>query len=215
MTRRIPLLCAALSAALLLSGCSGFMDTLGDIFSSSHKSDLRGLRVSLIGTDEAVQVDPTLAGTPILLPPPYRNSEWPQPGGFSANVLYHLEAPGPLRQIWSTGAGKGTDDDSMLTASPVVAAGRIYVLDAEAHVRVFRQADGKPLWDKRLAPKTGTDLPTLWGLLGKPNTIKPPQGMGGGIAFDDGKVYGALDSMQKQMERFEARLSSIEAKIHR
>ena len=67
--------------------------------------------------------------------------------------------------------------------------GRIYVLDAEAHVRVFRLSDGHPIWDKRLAPKNGTDMPTLWGLLGKHNTVQPFTGMGGGIAFDDGKIF--------------------------
>ena len=189
MNRRLQNFSAVLAAAFFLSGCSGVMDTISDVFSSSHKSNLRGLRVSLVGADEAVQPDATLAGTPILLPPPYRNPDWPQPGGYPANALYHLEAPGPLRQIWSTDAGKGSDDDSMLTAAPVVAAGRIYVLDSEAHVRVFRINDGHLLWEKRLAPKTGTDLPTLWGLLGKPNTIKPPQGMGGGVAFDGGRIF--------------------------
>lgn len=179
----------ALSAALLLSGCEQARDWLSDTFSSNHLSNLRGLRVSLIGTEEELQADASLAGTPVLLPAPFRNPDWPQPGGYSSHAMYHLEAPGPLRRVWSVGAGKGTDDDSMLTASPVVAAGRIYVLDAEAHIRVFRATDGRPVWDKRLAPKNGTDMPTLWGLLGKPNTIQPPKGMGGGVAFDDNKIF--------------------------
>ena len=195
MTRRFSfrfpaLLPAALGAALLLSGCgSPIMDTIGDWFSTSHKSNLRGLRVSLIGSEEDLQVDPAIATTPVVLPAPFRNPDWPQPGGYSSNAMYHLEAPGPLRQIWSVDAGKGTDDDSMLTAPPVVGGGRIYVLDAEAHIRVFRLSDGRPLWDKRLAPKNGTDMPTLWGLLGKPNTIEPPSGMGGGVAYDDNKIF--------------------------
>ena len=71
----------------------------------------------------------------------------------------------------------------------MVGGGLIYALDSEAHVFVFRAADGRPVWDKRLAPKNGTDMPTLWGLLGKPNTIDPPQGMGGGVAYDDGKIF--------------------------
>jgi hypothetical protein len=195
MTRRVAfsfpaLLPAALGAMLLLSGCgSPIMDTIGDWFSTSHKSNLRGLRVSLIGADDDLQVDPTIATAQVVLPAPFRNPDWPQPGGYSSNAMYHLEAPGPLRRLWSVDAGKGTDDDSMLTASPVIGAGRIYVLDAEAHIRVFRLADGRPVWDKRLAPKNGTDMPTLWGLLGKPNTIEPPSGMGGGVAFDDNKIF--------------------------
>jgi hypothetical protein len=34
-------------------------------------------------------------------------------------------------------------------------------------------------------------------------------------AFDDGKVYGMLDTMQKQLEKFDARLSAIENKMHK
>jgi hypothetical protein len=34
-------------------------------------------------------------------------------------------------------------------------------------------------------------------------------------AFDDGKVYGMLDTMSKQMEKFEIRLGAIEQKIHK
>jgi len=32
-------------------------------------------------------------------------------------------------------------------------------------------------------------LPTLWGMLGTPNTVDPPQGMGGGVAYDNGKIF--------------------------
>ena len=56
-----------------------------------------------------------------------------------------------------------------------MARGRIFVLDSEAHVYAFSTKNGAPLWDKRLAPKDGTDFPTLWGLLGTPNTIDPSQ----------------------------------------
>ncbi|MBV9550879.1 MAG: PQQ-binding-like beta-propeller repeat protein [Alphaproteobacteria bacterium] len=189
MICRLPLLPAALSAMLLLSGCGHVADWLGDTFSSSHKSNLRGLRVSLLNSEEELQVDATIAAVPVVLPTPFRNPDWPQPGGYPSNAMYHLDAPGPLRKVWSIDAGKGTDDDSMLTAAPVIGGGRIYVLDSEAHIRVFRINDGRPIWDKRLAPKNGTDMPTLWGLLGKPNTVEPPQGMGGGVAYDANRIF--------------------------
>jgi outer membrane protein assembly factor BamB len=103
--------------------------------------------------------------------------------------MYHLAAPGRLRQIWSESAGKGSDLDSHVTSAPVVGGGLIFALDSEAHVFAFRAGDGHAVWDKSLAPRNGTDWPTFWGLLGKANTIKPTQGMGGGIAFDDNKIY--------------------------
>ncbi|HEU0163314.1 MAG TPA: PQQ-binding-like beta-propeller repeat protein [Rhizomicrobium sp.] len=189
MTSRAARLCLALAAVTLLSGCA-VTNEIGSWFNSSgKKSNLRGVRIPVMALDSEVKPDETLAGTPVQLPPPYRNPDWPQPGGYASNALYHLAAPGRLREVWSRSAGKGTDSSSVLVSTPIVAEGLIFALDAEAHVYVFRTRDGEPVWDKRLAPRNGTDWPTFWGLLGKPNTIDPPKGMGGGIAYNDGKIY--------------------------
>jgi outer membrane protein assembly factor BamB len=190
MRSRAVRFCLVLAAAsLLLGGCSVF-DEVGSWFASNgKKSNLRGVRIPVMSLDSELKADATLTATPIQLPPPYRNPDWPQPGGYPSNAMYHLAAPGRLREIWNQDAGKGNDIDSHLTASPVVAGGLIYVLDSEAHVFAFRAGDGHPVWDRSLAPRNGTDWPTFWGLLGKANTIKPPQGMGGGVAFDDGKIF--------------------------
>ena len=177
---------------MLLAGCSVWEDigdTVGDWFAPNNKSKLRGERIPLTALDDALKPDAALAATPVVLPPPYRNPEWSQPGGFASNAVYHLEASGHLRQIWDADAGKGSDKTSRLTASPVVGGGHIFVLDSEAHVYAFDAKNGQAIWDKRLAPKNGTDMPTLWGLLGKPNTIEPVSGMGGGIAYDAGKIF--------------------------
>ena len=185
---------AAMAALVVLGGCeslglSDVGDEISSWFDSSKKVSLRGERISLLNSDEALKPDPTITGQPVVLPPPYVNADWPQPGGYASNAMYHLAAPGPLRQLWDEDGGKGSDAKSHLAASPVVAGGRIFVLDAEAHIHAFRAADGQPVWDRRLAPKNGTDMPTLWGLLGQPNTVDPNTGMGGGVAFDDGKIF--------------------------
>jgi outer membrane protein assembly factor BamB len=182
---------AVLAAALLLlAACTSITDTITGIFQGSgKKSKLKGERISVMTMDSSLKIDQDLLKSPLLLPPPFLNKDWPQPGGFPSNALYHLEANGPLQQVWEQDAGKGSDTDSRLTAPPIVAAGRIYVLDAAAHIYVFNEKDGSPLWDKDLAPKNGTDDFTLFGLLGTPNTIDPAKGEGGGIAYDDGKLY--------------------------
>jgi outer membrane protein assembly factor BamB len=177
------------AASFVLGGCSVF-DEVGSWFASSgKKSNLRGVRIPVLSAESELKIDPTLAKTGVQLPPPYRNPDWPQPGGYASNAMYHLDAPGRLRKVWDQDAGKGTDSDSLLTSPPVVGGGLIYALDSEAHIWVFRASDGHPVWNMRLAPKNGTDWPTLWGLLGKPNTVDPPQGMGGGVAYDDGKIF--------------------------
>ncbi len=184
-----PRILLVLAAASLLAGCS-VTDEIGSWFSSSgKKSTLRGVRIPVMSLDESLKPDPTIATLPVVLPPPYRNTEWPQPGGYAGNAMYHLSAPGRLREVWRESAGKGSDIDSDLTSSPVVGGGMIFALDSEAHIWVFRAANGQEVWNRRLAPKNGTDMPTLWGLLGKANTVDPPQGMGGGVAYDDGKIF--------------------------
>jgi outer membrane protein assembly factor BamB len=190
MKSRVARLCLVVAAAsLLLSGCAVF-DTIGGWFSSSgKKSNLRGVRIPVMSLDSELKVDAALAKEPVVLPPPYRNPDWPQPGGYASNALYHLAAPGRLRKAWSEDAGKGSDIDSHLVSTPVIGGGLIFALDSEAHIWVFRAADGHAVWNRRLAPKNGTDMPTLWGLLGKPNTVDPPQGMGGGVAYDDNKIF--------------------------
>jgi outer membrane protein assembly factor BamB len=179
----------ALMAVSLLTGCA-VTDEIGSWFSSAgKKSTLRGVRIPVMSLDENLKPDPTIATTPVVLPAPYRNTEWPQPGGYAGNAMYHLSAPGRLREVWRESAGKGTDIDSALTSTPVIGGGMIFALDSEAHIYVFRAGNGQEVWNRRLAPKNGTDMPTLWGLLGKPNTVEPPQGMGGGVAYDDGKIF--------------------------
>src|SRR5215468_4521931 len=127
-------LCLVVAASLLLGGCSVF-DEIGSWFSTSgKKSNLRGVRIPVMSLDSDLKPDPTIQATPVQLPPPYRNPEWPQPGGYASNAMYHLAAPGRLRQIWSEDAGKGNDIDSHLTSAPVVGGGLIYALDAEAHI---------------------------------------------------------------------------------
>src|SRR5262245_40898052 len=145
MRSRVVRFSLVLAAASLLGGCS-VLDEGGGWFSTSgKKSNLRGVRIPVMSLDADLKPDPTVANTPIQLPPPYSNPEWPQPGGYASNAMYHLAAPGRLREVWSESAGKGNDIDSHLTSSPVVAGGMIYVLDSEAHIFAFRAENGRPV----------------------------------------------------------------------
>lgn len=184
-------ICLALGAAL--SGCDTF-DQMGvsNWFSGGpKKSDLKGERISVLSLSDAVKPDDTLKDTHVLLPEPYVNPEWPQPGGYANNAMYHPEASGPLRQIWTQDAGKGSDAESRLTAPPIVEGGRIYVLDSEAHIFVFNANSGEPLWDEELAPKgeQSTTNMLTFGLIGTNTEVDPSKGMGGGVCYDDGKIF--------------------------
>ena len=189
-SRPLRLVAAVAAAALLLGGCS-VTDMVSGWFSHPTKSKLKGQRISVMSLDESIKPDPTLNDIAVMLPPPYRNSEWPEPGGYAANAMYHLEAPGPLQQIWDQDAGEGSDSDSRLTAAPIVAGGKIFVLDARAHVYAFNASSGEPAWHVSVAPKGHTDLLSWFsfGLLGENTKVDPSKGFGGGIAYDDGKLF--------------------------
>lgn len=184
-------LCLMLGVSL--AGCSTF-DQLGvsNWFSGkSKRSDLKGQRIPVMTESDAVKPDPTLKDVPVVLPKPYVNEAWPEPGGYATNAMYHLEASGPLRRIWAQETGKGSDADSRLTASPVVAGGLIYVLDAECHVFAFNAQTGAPVWDKELAPQGSQSTMNMlsFGMMGTNTTVDPSKGFGGGTAYDDGKLF--------------------------
>ena len=182
-------LCMTLLFAL--SGC-GMFDFADDWFTSTKKSKLKGERISVMSLDESLKPDPTLKDVAVQLPPPYKNDAWPQPGGYPANAMYHLQATGGLKELWEQDTGKGSDDDSRLTAPPVIADGRVFVLDSASHLFVFQAGSGKPLWDKDLAPQNpSAGFDWTLGLISGSNDIDPSKGFGGGIAYDGGKVFVA------------------------
>ncbi|MGX1196705.1 outer membrane protein assembly factor BamB family protein [Parvibaculum sp. MBR-TMA-1.3b-4.2] len=164
---RLGLVCIALAG---LAGC----DTVNDVFSSSDNGQkLQGERLSVMELGGRLEVDPLSADEKVILPKPYENADWPQPGGAPDNAMYHLAAPGKLDEIWSVDAGDGSSSEGELVASPIIADGRIYVLDTEATVRAFSVSGGKELWETELVPEDED----------------ADEGRGGGIAFNDGKVF--------------------------
>jgi outer membrane protein assembly factor BamB len=182
---------AALAAVMLICGCS-MIDQVSSLFdTSTRKSALKGERISVMSLDQSLQPDPTLKDIPVVLPAPYRNDAWAEPGGFSTNAPYHLEASGPLRQLWIQEAGKGSDNDSRLTAPPIVAGGLVFVLDSQARVFAFDAKSGAPRWNVELAPKGEQSFVNEFslGMVGPNHGIDPSKGFGGGLAFDDGKIF--------------------------
>ena len=193
MKSRIACSLVLLLAVSVLAGC-GAVRTVGDFFNSAgKKTKIQGERISIIASEGQLASDPQLAASKMDLPPPKKNAEWPQPGGTPDNVMGNLMADGPLAQVWSASAGKGTDGNSRLTAPPIVAGGLVYVLDAQTHVFAFDAQTGKPAWDKCIAP-TGEIGSSRWyslGLFGPSRSIDPAKGFGGGLAYDGGKIYAA------------------------
>jgi outer membrane protein assembly factor BamB len=178
---------AVLLAATSLAGCGGRIANLFDF--SRPQAMIQGERIPIIISDQVIAPDPLLAMAKIELPPPKRNMEWPTAGGAPDNMTGNLMADGPLQQVWSVTAGKGSDASSRLTAPPIVAGGFVYVLDAESHVFAFDARTGAATWDKSLVP---ADIAAggrrFLGFI-RGSGVNIAKGFGGGIAYDGGKIF--------------------------
>ena len=165
-------LLACLGLVVLLGGCEGFF--------SDEDPPLPGERYAILSLDEGLEADPRLQGRPVRLPPAHVNESWSQPGGNAGNAPGNLKAADladgrELTPLWEISAGSGSSSNGFLTAVPIVADGRVYVLDTEAQVRAFDAGSGTRLWAADLVPE-GED---------------EDEGFGGGIAFEDGKLFVA------------------------
>src|SRR5882672_9363242 len=169
MKPRIACSLVLLLAISTLAGCSS-LRTVTDFFDSAgKKTKIQGERISIIASEGLLSSDPQLAASKMDLPPPKKNAEWPQPGGTADNVMGNLMADGPLAQVWSAEAGKGTDGDSRLTAPPIVAGGLVYVLDANSHVFAFDAKTGQRAWDAGLAPQGQIGTTSWFNVFGSSN----------------------------------------------
>ena len=171
LPKPIKLAVASLVLASVLS--LGACETFDQFLTPGTKVDVRGERISVLPKAAAIEADPKLAGTPVVLPKPSVNADWPQPGGYADNAMHHLSADGKLDEKWNSGIGSGSSSSTRLTASPVVADGKVFVLDSEVRVSAYKIKNGDRLWRVDLTPEDEDSQ----------------EGFGGGVAFDSGRIF--------------------------
>lgn len=132
-----------------------------------------GDRVSVLNFEQQVRAEPELKDLQVVLPPPADNAAWTQPGGAPAKTLGHLALGDTLREAWQVSVGRGSDGTRRLNATPVVADGRLFVMDVESTVRAFDARSGRALWSASLRVK-GEDVRAAFG---------------GGVSVGEGRVY--------------------------
>jgi outer membrane protein assembly factor BamB len=111
-----------------------------------------GNRTSILGGNQVVAVDDTVATTPVALPAPVTNADWAQPGGDPSKAMGNVALGESLSQAWSTsitGGGKR----ARLASSPVISSGKLYVIDTNAEVHAFDAATGAKLWSRTVIEK--------------------------------------------------------------
>lgn len=190
-----PVLLAA-SVALVLAGCStNPLSAVTDAFTESDEERQtkeeeaqaeEDSRISILAFDDQIKADPRLAGTTVEPPPSYTNLSWPQPGGEADHTLHHLSGAVEFERLWKRKVGKASVRRARLTSPPIVADGRLYVIDAEAHVSALAAETGEDIWDTELAP----DVSEKFRMREIFSRAKASEiGFGGGVAYDGGRLF--------------------------
>lgn len=150
---------ATLGLVGLLSACS-----------SGQHDIITGIRVPVLPDETGMDIS---ADAPAVVLPPARSlAAWPQPLANPAHAAGNIAGPLGFKPDWQAFIGAAGGYRQPLVASPVVAEGHVYTMDADAHIRAFSLADGSELWHTRTRPERVTT-----------------QNLGGGIAYDSGKIY--------------------------
>jgi outer membrane protein assembly factor BamB len=158
-------LVAILFAFLFLAGCSWF---------ETKKQPLPGERIPVLALDHQLAPDQALAKSPIALPRPQVNRDWPQPGGDPDHLMQNPALPERLAQAWKVSVGAGSSRYTRVMAPPVVAQGRVYAMDGGVRVGAWSAANGAALWQVDLRPPK--DLGNAFG---------------GGVAFSKNRLFVA------------------------
>jgi outer membrane protein assembly factor BamB len=186
--------------AFAVAGCSSdslpSLPKVGELNPFKEKqAPLPGRRIPVLPAAEKIPGELADASAPIALPAPVVNEDWTQPGGTPSNAPGHLALSGGKGEAWRASAGSGSSGQGRITASPIVYGGRIYALDADGTVSAFAVSGGSSVWRHSLAPTPpqtaqagGFSLTTgsLFSLGGSDGG-----GYGGGLAADNGRLYGA------------------------
>ncbi|WP_341213867.1 PQQ-binding-like beta-propeller repeat protein [uncultured Limimaricola sp.] len=109
---------------------------------------------------------------PLALIAPVPNADWPQRGGGADHDIAHPALGANLAPLFRVGLGAAETRRARITAEPVVAAGRVFAMDAQTGVSAFTTG-GAPLWRQSLIP--ARDAAT--------------DASGGGLATDGARVY--------------------------
>lgn len=133
-----------LAAVALLGGCGIVGGKKG-----GPKTPVVGKRTSILTSEQGVEVDPALADVAVTLPEAFVNTEWSQHGGDPSKAMGHVALGGQPQQIW-TASITGSTPRARLAASPVVAGGKLFVIDADARVIAMDAQTGAKLWETPL-----------------------------------------------------------------
>jgi outer membrane protein assembly factor BamB len=166
----------AMVSALAVGGCS----TLSQVGSLSpfhgkqkDKEKIKGTRVPIIALNDQLKVADALKGQDFFIPGPQPQTEWPLPGGTPEQSVEHVEAAPAFVVAWRRSIGEASSRKRHITAPPIAAGGKIFVMDAGATITAHDGRTGAQVWRANIVPKSK----------------RAQEAWGGGLASAGGKVF--------------------------
>ena len=168
---RAPRWVVAGMAIAAVGGLGGCADTW--FGGGEDEAPLPGQRLSVLLLERSLEPDPLLASEPVVLPRPLANEDWPVAGGNPGHALHHLAVGDLLDVAWRRDMGEGETDDNLILSTPVVAGGKVFLLDSETNAIALDLASGAVAWERALIPEFEDEDASL----------------GGGVAYGEGLVF--------------------------
>ncbi|WP_417318077.1 PQQ-binding-like beta-propeller repeat protein [Emcibacter sp.] len=140
---------------------------------NKDKNRLDGERIPVLTFEQSLKIDPQVSSYQITLPTPSASGDWSQPGQNAFHYVGHPALSENPQKIWSTDIGEGSNGRHALGGMPVIANGRMFMIDSRARVRAFNAETGKKLWDHDFREKG--------------ETVK--NAYGGGVTYGNGTLF--------------------------
>jgi outer membrane protein assembly factor BamB len=134
-----------------------------------------GPRISLLELNDQLKVSDSLKGQDFYLPPPQPQADWPLAGGTLESSVEDVAAAPDFKIAWRKTFGLKSTRAAHVMAPPIMADGKVFVMDAGATVSAHDALTGNQIWRVDLKPKSKRER----------------EGFGGGLAFSDGKLYAS------------------------
>lgn len=140
--------------------------------SSPKKVPIQGVQIPVL--PDQTGMDVSTSAPAVTLPAATPLSAWPQVLANPAHAPGNAAAPLSFKPLWQASIGTPGGYRQPLAASPLISGNSVFTMDANAHVRALSLSDGSERWHTNTKPKHASN-----------------QNIGGGIAFDSGKLYAS------------------------
>lgn len=153
--------------------------------SSDKKAPLKGERIAVLEFQEDDAVEKDNSAEPLELAQTKENTAWPQLGGNAAHMPQSLSfSKTPLKKIWDTDIGQGSEKDRKLVTVPVSAKNMVFTADTEGRVAAYSLDTGKRAWKTNVLPDDDTSATVSPGLSFSNDTLYVTDGIGSVMALE-------------------------------